>query len=98
MSYMICTIIGFLLPIAAIAYSWLKKPAPVAWIVIVPCILFIFMGAVSHSGVLPIIGNSIHVEGNQHALISDESLYGSVIIVLSFILLVLTCSLNQREK
>lgn len=90
-------LIGLILPILAVTYALKTKPKPIRWIVIIPSIVFIFVGAVSQAGLAPIMGETIEVSGKQHEL-CEKFLPGSLITITSFILLVITCSSTKNEK
>ena len=97
MSLSVCRLIGLLLPILGIIYVLNKRPELIAWTIIIPCIVFIFIGAVSYAGLAPLMGDTIRISGKQFAK-CDQFLCGSLITLLSFVLLVLTCSFNQKGK
>jgi carbon starvation protein CstA len=98
MNYIIFKLIGILLLIMAMIYTRVKKPTPVAWLILIPCLLFIFIGAVIQTGILPLFGEMLHVQGNQYSIIPERAFFGLIITVLSFVLLVITCEFNKSDK
>ena len=80
--------IGLLMPIAGLAYAIMQKPKAVAWILIVPGLLFLFIGAVSNSGIAPIDGRWSNANNSRY-------LFGSLITIAAFILLAVACKVNK---
>jgi hypothetical protein len=79
--------IGLLIPIAGLIYAIVQRPKAVAWLLVGPSLLFLFVGAVSNAGIAPIEGRwGIH----------HRYLNGSIISVASLILLAVACHANRR--
>ena len=87
----IYSLIGLTLPIAGLLYAIVQRPRPAAWFMIVPSILFLFVGAVSNSGVAPIAGHWANASNGRY-------LFGSLITLGGAILLVISCWTNPSNK
>ena len=84
-------VIGLIMPIAGVAYAIMYKPKPPAWLLIVPSVLFLFIGAVSNSGIVPIDGRWANANNGRY-------LFGSLITIAAAILLVLSCKRNSAME
>ena len=81
------SIIGLAIPLAGAAYAVMQKPKPVAWLMIVPSVVFLFIGAVPNSGLAPIGGYWANASDGRY-------LFGTLITIGGAILLVISCWAN----
>ena len=81
--------IGLLMPIAGLVYAIMQEPKGVAWILIGPSLLFLFVGAVSNAGIAPIDGRWANAGNGRYLL-------GSLITLAALLLLAVACKMNKK--